>query len=129
MPWQCKANKCHETHGEEFKVVQPEFREDCINHTYEPTDEHLSEPVSQKVYVGDESKYDTPECSICEHSVEWVPGEGDADYCPKTEDHRHVIDHHTVHPADTRGEVLVDFNCRACGRSGSVEIDPEEVNW
>jgi hypothetical protein len=50
----------------------------------------------------------------------------DDDWCPGTEDHRHVID--ICGPADGDPSI-VDVCCKVCGRSGSFAIDPEEVNW
>lgn len=61
------------------------------------------------------------------------PPEIDEDeVCPKSKNGRHEPDHYSVQRADHdpgEGHVLVDVNCKHCGRSGACLIAPEDVNW
>jgi hypothetical protein len=59
---------------------------------------------------------------------------GTAAFCPKSPDHRHHPDPASVQPADGAGrnrgtDWIVDVSCRFCGRSGSVRIDPDDVEF
>lgn len=52
--------------------------------------------------------------------------------CPASPDGAH--DPATITPADGTGrdrgvDFIVDVTCRRCGRSGSVRLDPKEVDW
>lgn len=52
-------------------------------------------------------------------------------YCPTTEDHRHVIDFHSVTQADVDpSELIMDVTCQACGTSGAFRIpEVSEIDW
>ena len=55
-------------------------------------------------------------------------------FCPKSPDFRHHPDPASVKPADGAGrnrgtDWIVDVACKHCGRSGSVRIDPEDVEF
>jgi len=57
---------------------------------------------------------------------------GYEDICPKGG--KHEIDPKTCEvyaprSNDSLQDVTVDFNCRKCGRSGSVRVDLSEPNW
>ena len=70
---------------------------------------------------------------------EWAELFRDADrgtekFCPKSLDFRHHPDPASVKPAEGAGrnrgtDWIVDVNCRHCGRSGSVRIDPAEIEF
>lgn len=49
-------------------------------------------------------------------------------YCPKTEDHKHRAEAHSVVGADGASDI-VDVACTACGRNGSFALDGVEINW
>lgn len=52
-------------------------------------------------------------------------------YCSETEDHKHVIDFHSVKQADVDpSKMIMDVNCKACGRSGAFRIpEVSEIDW
>ncbi len=55
-------------------------------------------------------------------------------FCPQSKDFKHHPDPASVAPADEAGEGsgtdwIVDINCLHCGRSGSVRIDPDEIEF
>jgi hypothetical protein len=57
-----------------------------------------------------------------------------AAFCPKSPDFKHKPDPVSVKPADGAGrnrgtDWIVDVSCKCCGRSGSVRIDPEDVEF
>ena len=70
---------------------------------------------------------------------EWAELFRDADcdtgaFCPKSHDFRHDPDPAGIKPADGAGknrgtDWIVDVACKHCGRSGSVRIDPEEIEF
>ena len=70
---------------------------------------------------------------------EWAKLFRDADcdtetFCPQSKDYRHHPDPTSIKPADGAGKEsgtdwIVDVNCKHCGRSGSVRIDPEEIEF
>lgn len=66
--------------------------------------------------------------SIAEQEAE----EEGAARCPHTHGGRHVLDQ-SVSVADYDSSdskaLVVDVSCRACGRSGSVTISPDDVMW
>jgi hypothetical protein len=49
-------------------------------------------------------------------------------FCPKSPHFRHDGDPATITPADGV-EWTVDVSCKYCGRSGSVAIDPADVDF
>ncbi len=74
-----------------------------------------------------------------EKYAEWAEMFRDADcdtgtFCPESPDFRHHPDPASVKPADGVGKErgtdwIVDVTCKNCGRSGSVRIDPEDVEF
>jgi len=55
-------------------------------------------------------------------------------FCPHSKDYRHHPDPASVKPADGAGQNrgtdwIVDVNCLHCGRSGSIRIDPDEIEF
>jgi hypothetical protein len=59
---------------------------------------------------------------------------GTEGFCPKSPDYRHHADPAGIKPADGAGrnrgtDWIVDVNCKHCGRSGSVRIDPDEIEF
>jgi len=70
---------------------------------------------------------------------EWARLFRDADcateaFCPKSSDFKHHPDPTSITPADGAGknrgtDWIVDVNCRHCGRSGSVRIDPKDIEF
>jgi hypothetical protein len=74
-----------------------------------------------------------------ENYGEWAELFRDADcdtgaFCPRSPDYGHHPDPASVKPADGAGknrgtDWIVDVICRFCGRSGSVRIDPEEIEF
>jgi hypothetical protein len=71
---------------------------------------------------------------------EWAELFRDADdcateaFCPKSPDFKHHPDPASVKPADGAGcnrgtDWIVDVTCKCCGRSGSVRIDPEKIEF
>ena len=55
-------------------------------------------------------------------------------FCPDSEDYRHHPDPASIKPAkeaenDMETDWIVDVNCKHCGRSGSVRIDPDNVEF
>ena len=74
-----------------------------------------------------------------ENYVEWAEQCRDADcdtegFCPRSPDFRHHPDPASVKAADGAGrnrgtDWIVDVNCKHCGRSGSVRIDPDEIEF
>jgi len=70
---------------------------------------------------------------------EWAELFRDADcdteaFCPRSPDFRHEPDPASVKAADGAGkgrctDWIVDVNCKHCGRSGSVRIDPKEIEF
>ena len=55
-------------------------------------------------------------------------------FCPKSPDFRHAPDPADIKPADGAGrnrgtDWIVDIACIHCGRSGSVRIDPEGIEF
>jgi hypothetical protein len=70
---------------------------------------------------------------------EWAEQFRDADcateaFCPKSPDFKHHPDPASIKPADGAGrnrgtDWIVDVNCKHCGRSGSVRIDPAEIEF
>jgi hypothetical protein len=55
-------------------------------------------------------------------------------FCPKSPDYRHHPDPAGVKPADGAGrnrgtDWIVEVTCKHCGRSGSVRIDPDEIEF
>jgi hypothetical protein len=52
------------------------------------------------------------------------------EYCPDSSTCKHEGEFGSITPADIDPEHwIVDINCKHCGRSGSVKIDPAEINW
>lgn len=71
MPWVCKG-LCHLNDAEDFEVERIEAREDSIMHRFRPDDENLEDmdpDCDPKVYVGEESTWEEPTCSVCEKIV------------------------------------------------------------
>ena len=68
MPWKC-PNGCHK--ADHFCVKRAEYREDCIINFFARDDKNLSSVQSYKVYTGEDSKYDPPQCDNCDAVVEW----------------------------------------------------------
>jgi hypothetical protein len=70
---------------------------------------------------------------------EWARLFRDADcgtetFCPESPDFKHHADPASVKPADGAGrergtDWIVDVNCKCCGRSGSVRIDPKDIEF
>ena len=70
---------------------------------------------------------------------EWAKLFRDADcdteaFCPQSKDFRHHPDPASITPADGAGKEsgtdwIVDVTCKHCGRSGSVRIEPEEIEF
>ena len=70
---------------------------------------------------------------------DWAEMFRDADcdteaFCPRSDDYKHHPDPASVAPADGAGKErgtdwIIDVNCRHCGRSGSVRIDPDEIEF
>lgn len=52
----------------------------------------------------------------------------DESWCPNTDDHCHVLDGTSFVGADG-ATGIVDVQCKACGRSGSFQVNDREVNW
>ena len=55
-------------------------------------------------------------------------------FCPKSPDYRHHPNPADIKPADGAGrnrgtDWIVDVSCEYCGRSGSVRIDPEGIEF
>lgn len=55
-------------------------------------------------------------------------------FCPESPDFRHRPDPASITPADGAGrnrgtDWIVDVTCKHCGRSGSVRIDPDEIEF
>ena len=76
MSWTCPKG-CHKE-NEGFVVMRSEHRTDTIVHFYSPNDGNLdNELYDPKVYVGDESDLDPPQCNVCESVVEWESEIGD----------------------------------------------------
>lgn len=48
--------------------------------------------------------------------------------CPKSPDQLHEADPRTAVKADG-AHWIIDFNCKHCGRSGSVYVDPRNISW
>lgn len=66
--------------------------------------------------------------------IEEEDEEAGNDYCPKSSDHNHVPDPASFTPADGAGrnrgtDWIVDVRCSKCGRSGSVVINPDAIQW
>lgn len=53
------------------------------------------------------------------------------EFCPKSEDGKHVPDPHTICRADVdEGEgCVVDVSCKLCGQSGAFKIEDEDIDW
>ena len=74
-----------------------------------------------------------------ENYKEWADLFSDEDcdteaFCPKSPDYKHHPDPASIEAADGAGrnrgtDWLVDVNCKHCGRSGSVAIDPEDIEF
>jgi hypothetical protein len=70
---------------------------------------------------------------------EWAEMFRDADcdteaFCLKSKDFKHHPDPASVQPADGAGknrgtDWIIDVRCSHCGRSGSVRIDPKEIEF
>jgi hypothetical protein len=68
---------------------------------------------------------------------EWAELFRDADcatesFCPKSPDFEHEPDAGSIKAADGAGKErgtdwIIDANCKHCGRSGSVRIDPKDI--
>lgn len=61
-----------------------------------------------------------------------TPEEDSPDYCAKSPDHKHHGKASTITPADisdSLDDLIIDINCRYCGRSGGCAIDQKELNW
>ncbi|MGO8750589.1 MAG: hypothetical protein ACLQNE_31965 [Thermoguttaceae bacterium] len=59
---------------------------------------------------------------------------GTAAFCPKSPDFQHHPNPASISAADSAGKErgtdwIVDVNCKHCGRSGSVRIDPDEIEF
>lgn len=55
-------------------------------------------------------------------------------FCPNSEDYRHHPDPASIKPADGAGKErgtdwIVEGSCKHCGRSGSLRIDPEDIEF
>lgn len=55
-------------------------------------------------------------------------------YCPQALSGRHEPDPASVLPADGAGknrgtDWIVEVRCKHCGQFGSVQIDPQELQW
>lgn len=56
------------------------------------------------------------------------------DKCPDSPDGKHAPDPASIAPADGAGEDsgtdwIVDIWCSHCGRSGSTQINPDDIQW
>ena len=70
---------------------------------------------------------------------EWAELFRDADcdteaFCPQSSDFKHDPDPSSIKAADGAGKErgtdwIVDVNCKHCGRSGSVRIDPKDIEF
>jgi hypothetical protein len=70
---------------------------------------------------------------------EWAERFRDADcdmegFCPKASDFKHHPDPRSISPADGAGrgrgtDWIVEVACKHCGRSGSIRIDPNEIEF
>lgn len=60
-----------------------------------------------------------------------TPGGIATNYCSSTDDHKHVIDFHSVTQADVEpSELIMDVSCAACGASGTFQIpEVSEIDW
>ncbi len=59
---------------------------------------------------------------------------GTEGFCPKSPDFKHHPDPASVKPADGAGrnrgtDWIVDINCKHCSCSGSVRIDPADIEF
>jgi hypothetical protein len=59
---------------------------------------------------------------------------GTESFCPKSPDFQHHPAPSSIKPADGAGKErgtdwIVDVNCKHCGRSGSVRIDPMDIEF
>ena len=52
-------------------------------------------------------------------------------YCSETDDHKHVIDFHSITQADASCEgMIMDVTCKACGTSGAFRVpEVSEIDW
>lgn len=50
------------------------------------------------------------------------------EHCHKSTDGKHVADSKSAKQADG-ADFVVDFNCKLCHQSGSVEVDPKDIIW
>jgi hypothetical protein len=62
-------------------------------------------------------------------SPEHLHDPADPDRCPTGPDGQHQPDPATVSHGRDTPDGVVDVNCRHCGRSGSLLLDPEAVQW
>ena len=70
---------------------------------------------------------------------EWAELFRDSDYntegfCPGSPDFKHHPDPAAIKPVDGAGrnrgtDWIVDVSCKHCGRSGSVRIDPDDIEF
>lgn len=65
-----------------------------------------------------------------QHAEAILAAHADEDRCPKSESGEHEPDPNTLTVADyDPGLMVVDVNCQLCGRSGSVQIQREDILW
>lgn len=50
-------------------------------------------------------------------------------HCQPASDGKHVPDPKSITVPDGASDFIVDVNCKGCGQSGGVAIDPDAIDW